>query len=284
MNIIDSIDSNFDSLSSSQKKAAAYIRKHHAEIALCSLKELAEKTAVSQATIVRLCKSIGYEGYPHFQKSLGDFVLNRRTVIRLNEYVSEIKENDSWLEKHFSQEIRNLSMTMAFHQEEKLNLCARALLSAERIFVAGWRSELSVSVFLSYILNYVLGNTFLVKHYEIAETSAKLKNGDVIFICGFSRYSKTSLKLALKARNSDAFVICLTDSELSPFVKYSDIPLFVTTNSKGFLDSYTAAVSIINALIKEIAFINHEEIQKNLLAVEENFEYFDESYKWGEDL
>ncbi len=53
--------------SNSEKEIAKYILNHGEEVLTMSVKELAKKTYTSPATIVRLCKKIGLEGYNDFK-------------------------------------------------------------------------------------------------------------------------------------------------------------------------------------------------------------------------
>ena len=53
--------------SQSEKEIARYILNHGDDVLSMSVKELAKKTYTSPATIVRLCKKIGLEGYNDFK-------------------------------------------------------------------------------------------------------------------------------------------------------------------------------------------------------------------------
>lgn len=53
--------------SQSEKEIARYILNHGEDVLSMSVKELAKKTYTSPATIVRLCKKIGLEGYNDFK-------------------------------------------------------------------------------------------------------------------------------------------------------------------------------------------------------------------------
>jgi len=274
LSIIKSIDTKFSELTETQKKGALYIRNHIQEIAFSSIKELSRKSEVSEATLIRLSRELGYDGYAQMQRESQNFVVENRTVIRLNEFLSEKDNSASWLEKHFAQEVQNITRTMNLSQENKISLCARKILEADKIYVGGWRVELSISVPLHYILNYMLGNAVFIEHYAVAETLTNMTGNDILFLCGFPRYSRLSLKIIENVKQLGCYIITMTDSEISPFAGASDVSLFAYTDSKGFLDSYTAAFSIVNALIKEIAFLDPERVQTNLKKIEENFEFF----------
>ncbi|MEG0592448.1 MAG: MurR/RpiR family transcriptional regulator [Coprobacillus sp.] len=66
MSIMTQLEFELD-FSSSEKEIAKYILNHGDDVLSLSVKELAKKTYTSPATIVRLCKKIGLEGYNDFK-------------------------------------------------------------------------------------------------------------------------------------------------------------------------------------------------------------------------
>lgn len=51
-------------LTRTEKRVASYILEHSEEVPICSLKQLANKCGASDATVLRLCKTMGYAGVP----------------------------------------------------------------------------------------------------------------------------------------------------------------------------------------------------------------------------
>lgn len=66
MSIMTQLEFELD-FSQSEKEIGRYILNHGDEVLSMSVKELAQKTYTSPATIVRLCKKIGLEGYNDFK-------------------------------------------------------------------------------------------------------------------------------------------------------------------------------------------------------------------------
>lgn len=58
------------------KKVADYILSHAHEVVNYSVTELSEKSHASEATIVRTCKKLGYQGYYHLKIALAKEVIN----------------------------------------------------------------------------------------------------------------------------------------------------------------------------------------------------------------
>ena len=64
------IEANYASLRASEKKAADYILENPEAAAGMGLSCLAQKAGVSQPTVVRFAKALGFKGYKEFQHCL----------------------------------------------------------------------------------------------------------------------------------------------------------------------------------------------------------------------
>ena len=67
MSVLENIISSYDILFSAEKKVADYVLKHPQETLDLNVVELANKSKVSDATVIRFCKHIGYAGYYQFR-------------------------------------------------------------------------------------------------------------------------------------------------------------------------------------------------------------------------
>lgn len=169
---------------------------------------------------------------------------------------------------------------MAWTDKADIRKAARMLLDADRIWIAGWRMGLSVTSFFSFVLKYMLGNCELIPQGGVAEYASYIKPGDLVFACGFPRYCSRTVKVATLAKEQGTKVIALTDSGLSPFAKLADTSLLAACKSTGFLDSYTAALSVVNALINEISHLEKERVKLNIEKMEVMFKQFQDNFEW----
>ena len=62
-NIFDRIIQGYNSLTRSEMKVADYILKHTHKTLMMNVSKLASVSGVSDATVVRMCKHLGYKGY-----------------------------------------------------------------------------------------------------------------------------------------------------------------------------------------------------------------------------
>lgn len=277
--IIERIEQHFESLSPGQKSVAHYIQTHVKEVALQSVQQIAANSGVSEATVHRLAVALSYSGYSVMRKDLQKFVLKEQHTVKSDVRLA-IYQDNTWLEKHFEQEIENIRQTMSGTDKAQIESAARMLLGAKRIWVVGWRLGLSVTAFLAYVLRYMLGNSELIPQGGVAEYVSYMEPDDVIFASGFPRYCPRTLKVIRIARERGAKVIAITDSSLSPFAKLSDLVLLGSCKSEGLLESYTASLSVVNAIINEIAYLDKERIQHNIEKMDISLREFRDRFDW----
>lgn len=271
----EKMTSQFPSLSSAQQKVAHYILENIEEVVACSAKSIAEASSVSEATVHRLAQSLGYEGFSEMKLDIHQFVKNDHRAV--NKFITTTTfQQESWLEKHFLQEADNVIQTGQGMDGVALREVAELFLQAEQIWIAGWRMGLSVTAFMQFVLKYMLGTSEMIPQGEAAEYANHFKEGDVLFVCSFPRYCQRTLKLAKIAKERNMKIVALTDNQLSPICEVADFVFYAKNKSGNFLDSYTAAVSICNAIVSEIAYIGKDKVMHNIQEMEQYFATFHE--------
>ena len=124
--------------SGAEKGVLRFLRENPEEAAGYSINQLADKTFSSAATIVRLCRKMGFDGYKELQKSLLYESALRRESTRPME--QEIKKDDSLEElvnKVTYKNIVSLDNTRKLVDLDILNQCVE-LLEPDRVSVRNW--------------------------------------------------------------------------------------------------------------------------------------------------
>ncbi|AWI10936.1 transcriptional regulator [Caldibacillus thermoamylovorans] len=276
MEIYELIQSNYRRLSNAQKKAAHYLLDNIEEVFSSSAAEIAKNADVSEATVYRLAQRLGFSSFREMKQAFGKLIKeNYRSVNNL--ITSTTLTKDDWLKEHFLQEADNILQSAENIRQVEITIAAEATLEAPTVWLGGWRMGLSVTSYFQFILQYMLGKGVMIPQGETAEYAAYIKDDDVVFLTAFPRYDNKVLRLAKIARERGAYVIGLTDSTVSPIKQYANLCLIAKRKSKGFLDSYTAAVSVCNAIVYEISFIGKEQVKRNIEQVEKYYMEFSNS-------
>ena len=88
--------------------------------------------------------------------------------------------------------------------------------------------------------------------------------------------------MQLIANSKKAKTIAITDSNISPLLKFADLSLISRSDMVSFVDSLVAPFSVVNALIAALGMKHREEISKtfkNLENIWEEYEVYDKIQK-----
>ena len=85
----------------------------------------------------------------------------------------------------------------------------------------------------------------------------------------FPRYSQRTVRALNFARDRGADVIAITDAPSSPLAKFATNLLLARSDMASFVDSLTAPMSVINALIVGVTMKRRTEIEKRLSQLEQ---------------
>ena len=131
-NVLDKIKENYNSFSRSNKKIAKYILKNYDLIPLRNLNELKEEIGVSEATISRFSKILGYKNFNLFQKDFEQFT--KKNHLSFEEIKSNLqKEDENFLFSELSNSLDTLNVLYSKELEEKLKEASKLLNSSKNI-------------------------------------------------------------------------------------------------------------------------------------------------------
>ena len=72
--LLKKIEDGYPKFSKGQKKLADFIRLDYDKAAFLTAAKMGEEVGVSESTVVRFAMALGYDGYPGFQRALGEMV------------------------------------------------------------------------------------------------------------------------------------------------------------------------------------------------------------------
>ncbi|MBQ5838317.1 MAG: MurR/RpiR family transcriptional regulator [Clostridia bacterium] len=253
-NVLETIKESLPSCSKGQKKIAEYLLSSYATAAYMTAAKLSETVGVSESTIVRYATELGFDGYPELQSALKYAARRKLTSVERLELLKDRVGEDA-LAQSFASDIESIKKTLAVTDRSRFDGFVSALMNANRIYLVGARSSASLAIFMNFYLNVLFDNVQVVHTVigsEAFDQLFRVKEGDVVLGISFPRYSKLTVDVLDFAHRAGATVLGLTDSERSPIASISDITLFADNASDTFVDSLTAPLALINALIHEI--------------------------------
>ena len=245
--------------------------EHYDKAVFMTAARLGEEVGVSESTTVRFAAQLGYNGYPEFHRALEELVINRLNSIQRMEVTYGRMPEEKILDTVLQSDIDKIKLTLEQIDRDAFRTAVEDILQAETIYVVGIRSCAPLASFLSFYLNQIFDRVRLVttnSASEIFEQMIRISQKDVIIGISFPRYSMRTLKAMEFANNRNAKVITLTDSVHSPMNLYSSCNLVARSDMASIVDSLTAPLSVINALVVALCMKRQTEVMETLTTME----------------
>lgn len=128
---------------------------------------------------------------------------------------------------------------------------ARILNDAKQVYIVGMQASASFSSYAHYIGGMASAKVRLVRGDGgvFADPVADLGADDVLIAVSQQPCARTTIELAMLARERGARVIAITDSPASPIALEADYVLLGPNRSPLFFESYVGTTVLIEALI-----------------------------------
>ena len=269
--LMNRINRYYGSMSKGQKLLANYIADYYDKAVFLTAAKLGETVGVSESTVVRFAMTLGYKGYPDFQKALEEMVRNKLNSIQRMEVTYGRISQSKILESVLRSDEEKIKETLQNIDDRAFEMAVDTILNADKVYVIGIRSCASLASFLAFYLNLIFENVVLLNtnnSSEIFEQMIRINSKDVIIGISFPRYSMRTLKALEFANNRNAKVITLTDSVNSPMNLYSSCNLIARSDMASIVDSLVAPLSVINALIVSLCMKKQDEVASTLEVLE----------------
>jgi len=265
-----------------QKQVATYFLSNFEELSFKTAAEIANSAGVSEPTIIRFVKLLGYKGFPQLKDEFQRIILKKLSPSERLHKLPSIPDNNltEIIGLLFEREIQNLKET-----KEKLNgkieKVVRCIIKAKKKYVLGLRSSSACAYLLGRYLDYILPNviTILDGDIRLFEKLRNIGKEDVLIVVSYPRYIRNTVEAIQFAKARNALTITITDSELSPTAQISKFVIIAPSSSISIANSYTACVSVINLLNTLLINMNKGQTEAMLKEWENTLNLFDYFYK-----
>ena len=263
------------SLTRSQKRLMQYILSHEEEAIFLNIENLADQVNVSEATVVRLCKVLGFKGFPQFQKELRLLFRSKLTTTsRLEHTVQRGTNEGDILFKILQNDMTNIAETMKDASVHEFREFVKAIDSAQRIVIIGLRSVYSLAIFFGVALEFLQKDVWVVEPGigDLWDRLLRLKREDLVIAISFPRYTRETVEAFKFTKSKGVKTLAITDSLISPLAQYADHVLTARYRMNSFIESFTAAFSLINAIVTAVGVSSKKKTLKSFKALEEVWE------------
>lgn len=276
--ISERIRAIYSTLSKGQKKIANAVLNDYDKVAYLTAARLGNMVGVSESTVVRFADELGFEGYSQFQLAVQELVRIKLTPNQRIEITKQRIGRGDVIDNVMESDINKIKYTMERLDRRAFIEAVDSIISAKTIYITGARASEPIARHLAYNLSLIFDNVkFIVptSSSEVFEQMYSIGGDDVVIAFSFPRYSTKMINGIKFARQKEAKVVVVTDSDVSPLAEYSHCLLIAQSDMASFMDSLVAPLSIINAIIIEITSRREKEITERFDALEKLWDEYE---------
>ena len=246
--VIENVKHNFDELFPAEKKTAQYILDHLEEVTLLNISQLAKKAHASEASIVRMAKHLGYNGFFQMRLLLSNDVAQKD---------SDMLNNAPLLtsEKIFSACANRIRSLSSFISTNDL-LCAAKLICEARIcHIIGAGNTIPIASDLGFRLQRN-GQSCMYSSLpeQYFNNIALGDSSDLVIAISRSGASTQVLKALSLAKKKEMKILVITADPNSQIMDFSDAILQINDTNEMHdqnvrADSHLLELAVNDALI-----------------------------------
>ncbi len=244
--IVLDINNKYASMNPAMQSISDFLIKNFEKVAYMGISELAGNSGVSDATVSRYVKHMGFKNYKAFQLEMVSSLNNTESdnsedsdlIYPKLEY-GGISRNDSteiMCKKVFRSNMQMLEDTLSILDYETIDKVSKFIMKARNVILFGvGRSRVTAESGRSRL--YRLGiNTFCYSdaHEQIVASSMCDERDVIIAISNYGR-SKSVVQNTRRARKNGAITVGITSAINSPIAKAVEYPIYTSFNYESYL-------------------------------------------------
>jgi DNA-binding MurR/RpiR family transcriptional regulator len=253
MNILFSIQNQLDELSKTEKKLAEWILAHSSEVIHMSAKALSAAAGASPSTVVRLCYSLGLEGFPDLKLKLSASLpqINQELYsdIAPDEDIETIKR------KIKLRVVDGIEKNCELLEDQSIEDVLALLEGTDFIYTYGLGASGAVADdFCQKFLRIGRKAMFHQDAHLLATTMVTNETPSFLFLVSNSGEKKAVNSLAHVAKANGIAVVSMTSQKKSTLAKLSDIVVHIADGGEAPLRSSATNSLLVQLYTVDVLF------------------------------
>ncbi len=262
--LMQRIADEFEALPRQLQGVARYLEEHRSSIMVQRVGEIAEGCGVHASAVVRFAQRFGYSGFTEMQAVFRNaftaqtapqrsYKQRIRSVIKGGTGSMPAAEIAS---RFIDASRAGLDELAAGIDEVRFQKAVDMLAAAENIYVIGVRRSFAIATYIAYALQHTQKRVHLVNGLGgmFREQLRSIGKGDALIAISFPPFGKETLYAMRVAQQHKAGVLGITESDLGPLARHSDVLLKVKEGSAFAFRGLTSTMCLCQALFVALAY------------------------------
>ncbi|HJD29859.1 MAG TPA: MurR/RpiR family transcriptional regulator [Candidatus Blautia avicola] len=258
----------------SDEKILEFMESHTDEFLFMSIGEVAKRLEVSEATISRAVRHLGYRDF----KEMKNEIIGQKTGKGAAGKIAGtlLKTQGFDIGKWFAMQQECLRNTLENFDQQEFSRAVSQIQSARNIYIHGKNASASSAQLLFFRLRRLGYKVFMVPSggSEVIEGIVHAGEGDLVIIFSYSKVSAEGKMILEYAKTAGYITMAFTSRLYAPQEQRADINLYVYRGEKEEFHSMTAPAAMIDALILALSEKDQGDTARNLLKIQKLKEKF----------
>ena len=233
---------------------AAWALEHPDEIAMFSLRDLAERAQANPNSVYRFAVAMGFTGFDACRKNFQ--VAFMRPIRSYGERAQLLADthDEGLLEGIKRNTVSNVESILSEENASAIEDAAQLLISARNVFCVGVRSSFALAHYFSYNgrMAFPSFSRAIVEAGSILDVLTNATEEDVVVLITFSPYSTELTRAHKVAIDRGVRVIAISDGYTSPIARQAEIVFTLQMQGPQTLPSITAGFALVEAIVSEM--------------------------------
>ncbi|MFY0692696.1 MAG: MurR/RpiR family transcriptional regulator [Paracoccaceae bacterium] len=271
--VLEALASGLEALTPETRKAATYVLENPNDVGVSSIREIADAANVKPNTLVRMARSVGFDGYDDFREPFRQEIrrgnLNFTDRARWLQSLSQSGQLGGLYADMAQSAIRNIEETFAASDAAAMKAAADAIVEARQTFVLGVGVNNANVRNFAYVADMAAYNVWAIPRPGgvASDDLSRAGAGDVLVAITCKPYRAEVVEAVELAREQGVTIIGISDSPASPLIIGSEHGFVVSADTPQFFPSSVSTLALLETLM---AFVIAD-APKDVIARIENF-------------
>ncbi len=250
-------------LTKTQRLIAGFILDNSADACFMTSTDIASRLGVSESSVIRFSRSLGFQGFMDFQKALRKDYQNR--VLSISSAITvpsqriakraTLDSTAEYMNRHFKNAVKNLEHVFSENIMDSFEKAADMIIESKRKYILATRGNSCLGNYFLLYLKHMVPNVETANSSSISpfDHICNIGKEDCLIIFSFPRYSSIDRLSAQMAHEANAKIIVITDKPSSLLAEYASVLLTVPVDTNTFFNSMIGPQFIAESLLDIIS-------------------------------
>lgn len=250
-------------LTKTQMVIGNYVLDNSSEVCFMTSTDIAIALGVSESSVIRFSRSLGFRGFMDFQKSLRKeyqdkvFSISSSITVPAQRMAKRARIDDegNFIDTHFKNASKNIEAALINNGQNAFEEAADVIISSKRKFILGTRGNAHLADYSLLYLKQMLPNVELANSFSAnpIDHLCHITKDDCILFFSFPRYSSLDKLAAEMAAKAGARIVVVTDKPSALLAQYSTALLTAPVDSNSFFNCMVGAQFVTELLCDTIS-------------------------------